>query len=1297
MNTLSSKSLQREYCFLCDLLKTPWTILHDFSEAVCRACVNYEGVDRIEMVIETAREMRKIYDSSHHSNSITPKSCDISKNFIDKIDNLGNEEIKGIGYGDNGVSIINNKIIAKNHYIASALHHRQNISLNPHDPILYHNLNNDLKRHNSPYNGKLNTLHKDATSHNENLRSATNKIDNERVSKLEDIDIRGKNILLNQQLGTNDKEKLSHYAPITNNENINDNMPNISDKDSEYIERRERLSSDFLIRSKSSSISNRNFLRTSNMPSTYKYRKYSGEELQYLKQIGYGNNVQPNVNYQDKGDCQIGKQRVVSEYSQKEFSPDSTISPCSPPFILKIDEHQKINFRDSPIHVLHHSNKIPNSNISELTENVYKYKSKNIDFGGREGDFNGQKDHLSSAQKDQFKALPKELDLNNQKSISSEKCNKSLNKVQERYDKSRYNVFNNHDPKLFIPQQNCSNKSLMSSGSFNLANSGAIHQYHQKNSTFGFDCNSGRNSYFVYPSCQPNRPPFGIRYPHINIGGIPLPYHRASQNNSQTHKRSFKEMDDDIYLVSLPTSLSSLPKSQIDLDKRKFSLGDYPPSRHDKSNFDSDQTSLDSAKCLSVSNIPSAEMELPMNPLINTINERHGIMTEKNNNKDHDTNDTNYLIRTKNFETSDVKRGRSSNEFDKDGENFAVSADIQGSSKSSLKLEKLNRDKLNNKINIKHFMNDSSNKEKDDELDVLRSAHTNTNNNLIIDEMFRDKNQRYPPAQSNNVKKHSERMASLPESEKNGDIFVTSPLNCILCQSRLEDTHFVQCPSINHHKFCFACTRKSIKDQQAKIVANFNKDQKNFNKLSTNFSNEIYCPSGLKCPLLGSNIPWAFMQGEIATIFSADCHVEVEASTFNHRSYNNGNYTKEIRPRGKYNTKKEGKKSGKDQPKDNCEFNKKQCRGEVSHPTTPQLKETTDFRQYDTENKENKNARDYDYPKEVNDNIAEGRMKEMREENDEILVNIHMNKQQQNLDNKVVKDSFRRRSDSLDTNINIYNYDTDNSNEKKEFIKRSENKEINNKSYHSPSLTIKINDHKYEHIHTPMTSNENVKQRLRSNNNKKLNSPISGEHLKSSNQSNKTHRELKESFGVYETNENLNNYNKKSPQSKKKNEDFIDFSDNREDSPRLKICDETCTNNELTAITTITHKSEILKQTKEENGNYNTKQMNHQGLNEKYFYSSTSHTEPKGYGRTYQATISNKCKMDANKLIPNTSETNFYEHREKSTKHESPRPRDNVNTIVNDIISYNQTPLSIDDESGQKKSDNIVLHIEASI
>ncbi|XP_016117237.1 interferon regulatory factor 2-binding protein 1 [Sinocyclocheilus grahami] len=83
-----------------------------------------------------------------------------------------------------------------------------------------------------------------------------------------------------------------------------------------------------------------------------------------------------------------------------------------------------------------------------------------------------------------------------------------------------------------------------------------------------------------------------------------------------------------------------------------------------------------------------------------------------------------------------------------------------------------------------------------------------------------------------------------------------APLCCTICHERLEDTHFVQCPSVPGHKFCFPCTRDFICRQGS--------------------GNEVYCPSGEKCPLVGSNVPWAFMQGEISTILAGDVKVKKE-------------------------------------------------------------------------------------------------------------------------------------------------------------------------------------------------------------------------------------------------------------------------------------------------------------------------------------------------------------------------------------------------------------------------------------
>lgn len=75
-------------------------------------------------------------------------------------------------------------------------------------------------------------------------------------------------------------------------------------------------------------------------------------------------------------------------------------------------------------------------------------------------------------------------------------------------------------------------------------------------------------------------------------------------------------------------------------------------------------------------------------------------------------------------------------------------------------------------------------------------------------------------------------------------------MQCLLCHRTLEDTRFVQCPSQPLHKFCFSCSKDSIKTQ-------------------SEASSDVYCPSGMRCLVQGSSTPWAFMEQEITTILGA--------------------------------------------------------------------------------------------------------------------------------------------------------------------------------------------------------------------------------------------------------------------------------------------------------------------------------------------------------------------------------------------------------------------------------------------
>lgn len=112
-----------------------------------------------------------------------------------------------------------------------------------------------------------------------------------------------------------------------------------------------------------------------------------------------------------------------------------------------------------------------------------------------------------------------------------------------------------------------------------------------------------------------------------------------------------------------------------------------------------------------------------------------------------------------------------------------------------------------------------------------------------------------PTAQSPTARSPTANSHSPPHSPQNSSQSPSANsdtvMQCLLCHRTLEDTRFVQCPSQQLHKFCFNCSRDSIKKQSES-------------------SSDVYCPSGMKCLVVGSTTPWAFMEQEISTILQAN-------------------------------------------------------------------------------------------------------------------------------------------------------------------------------------------------------------------------------------------------------------------------------------------------------------------------------------------------------------------------------------------------------------------------------------------
>ena len=120
---MNGSRMQRVHCYLCDLPRTPWAILHDFTEPICRGCCNYEGPDRIEEVVEYARYLRKGWEQQIRS----LKSQSLASNGVSAISSPSpGSHSSGNGSAvENGPPTLNsNGLMAANNYHHMHLHPR---------------------------------------------------------------------------------------------------------------------------------------------------------------------------------------------------------------------------------------------------------------------------------------------------------------------------------------------------------------------------------------------------------------------------------------------------------------------------------------------------------------------------------------------------------------------------------------------------------------------------------------------------------------------------------------------------------------------------------------------------------------------------------------------------------------------------------------------------------------------------------------------------------------------------------------------------------------------------------------------------------------------------------------------------------------------------------------------------------------------------------------------------------------------------------------------------------------------
>ena len=90
---------RKQICYLCEMPRSPWAVITDLSELVCRSCVNYEGPERIETILASARRTKGSYGMLEGSGGSGGQGIKRESSAPYPVPKIGSREINNSGGG----------------------------------------------------------------------------------------------------------------------------------------------------------------------------------------------------------------------------------------------------------------------------------------------------------------------------------------------------------------------------------------------------------------------------------------------------------------------------------------------------------------------------------------------------------------------------------------------------------------------------------------------------------------------------------------------------------------------------------------------------------------------------------------------------------------------------------------------------------------------------------------------------------------------------------------------------------------------------------------------------------------------------------------------------------------------------------------------------------------------------------------------------------------------------------------------------------------------------------------------